>query len=328
MEVFCPRCENSVPEITSQLIDSGVCPTCSGQVYLGRFEGVPQVEGFVAVLFEPGCNVGVPLDLYGELGVLGDDEQTLPNMSVAAVALARSQREQDGLDEASFEELETTGVVTLKELLGEETDAAALSQLQETADEINEPEVKDVARVEEESLPELPAIETSTPDSAENTSVELLEPKSTIERTDSDLPPSKGPLIGGLIIALGLGAIAGALAHFRTELALTVVERNITTEEKGTLAGEYSTNEKAWFAYEAGYAAFEKEKFEEAVTHFAAAIQLNSELAPAHRGLGSSLTQLKKFYRARRAYRVYGDKEEDVALAKEVKLLLKSSKSK
>ena len=86
MEVFCPRCDNSVPEITSKLIDSGICPTCSGQVYLGRFEGVSQVEGFVAVLFEPGCNVGVPLDLYGELGFLGDDEQTLPNMSVVAVA--------------------------------------------------------------------------------------------------------------------------------------------------------------------------------------------------------------------------------------------------
>jgi tetratricopeptide (TPR) repeat protein len=282
----------------------------------------------MAVLFEPGCNVGVPLDLYGELGVLGDDEQTLPNMSVAAVALARSQREQDGLDGDSFDELETTGVVTLKELLGEKSDATPSAQLQETADEMNESEVKDGEKAEEESLPELPAIETSIPDSAGDASVDLLEPKSSTERTDSDLPPSKGPLIGGLVIALGLGAIAGGLMHYRTELALTVVERNITREEKGTLAGEYSTSEKAWFAYEAGYAAFEKEKFEEAVTHFQAAIQLNFELAPAHRGLASSLTQLKKFYRARKAYRVYGEKEEDAALAKEVKLLLKSSKSR
>ena len=136
-------------------------------------------------------------------------------------------------------------------------------------------------------------------------------------------PTARGRSRGGL---LALGAAAGGLGHYQTELALGVVEGQITQEEKAILAGEYSTEEKAWFAYEAGYVAFDKERFEEAVTHFQAAIEGNSQLAQAHRGLGSSLAQLKKFYRARKAYKTYVQKEADTVLVKEVRLLLKPPK--
>ncbi|MED5464059.1 MAG: hypothetical protein VX699_05365 [Myxococcota bacterium] len=59
MNVFCPRCETTVPEITTTLIESGRCPTCGGQVYLGEVPASSRVGVLCEMMFEPGCNVAV-----------------------------------------------------------------------------------------------------------------------------------------------------------------------------------------------------------------------------------------------------------------------------
>ena len=110
MEVFCPRCDEGITDIKPDLIDSGLCPTCSGQVYLGRFESAPLVKGYLAVLFEPGCNVGVPLELCGELSALGDEEPTSPNIGLAAIPLVHDNSQEPKNDDAVTDELEEKGV--------------------------------------------------------------------------------------------------------------------------------------------------------------------------------------------------------------------------
>jgi hypothetical protein len=59
MKVFCPRCETSIPEITTTLIESGRCPTCGGQAYLGKVPASSRVGVVCEMMFEPGCNVAV-----------------------------------------------------------------------------------------------------------------------------------------------------------------------------------------------------------------------------------------------------------------------------
>jgi hypothetical protein len=61
MEVYCPRCATSLPEVTSEALMSGACPTCTGQLLLARPRPTA-VAGAVAITFDLGSHVGAPFE--------------------------------------------------------------------------------------------------------------------------------------------------------------------------------------------------------------------------------------------------------------------------
>ena len=102
MKVNCPRCDLDILDLTLELIESGTCPTCDGQVYFGHFgERSHSIKG---MLFEPGCNVAIPFEVVNGLPKLDDDEPTL------------TLEDPIGGGDGTVDEFEVTGVMPFEEV--------------------------------------------------------------------------------------------------------------------------------------------------------------------------------------------------------------------
>ena len=99
MKIHCPRCPLETEHFSLDLIESGVCPDCGGQVYFGP---VPEGGDFVVgMLFEPGCNVAIPLEVDPPTAGAGEGEGSLSADAPAAM------------------DFETTDVLQLDEVMSE-----------------------------------------------------------------------------------------------------------------------------------------------------------------------------------------------------------------
>ena len=307
MEVFCPRCDTSIPDITSELIDSGICPKCSGQVYLGRGDESPEIEDFLALLFEPGCNVAVPLDASTQWGSLATDEPLFEEASALASEL-------DEVDIGVLEVDATTESGTGGDVL-EQSDALDLNQGDESTSS------------QESDLPELPELDLDSGGATDETKMDLLESQSIGSVGQAELRPSKRGLIVGIVVALIFGGVALVVDYQSPTWVAMIVDLDTTDEAKAILNGDYSGSQRAWFSYQAGHAAFLKGDFPQALSYFEKALELKPTLAVAYRGKGSALVKMEKYDLGRKAYRNYLERETNSNLWGEVKELLERSEN-
>ena len=115
MKIHCPRCPLETEHFSLDLIESGACPDCGGQVYFGP---VPEGGDFVlGMLFEPGCNVAIPLEVDPKTTVAGKGEGAFK------------------VDAPSAMDFETTDVLQLDEVMNQTSEGREAGEADADSDE-------------------------------------------------------------------------------------------------------------------------------------------------------------------------------------------------
>jgi hypothetical protein len=73
MDAYCPRCQDFVSQVDQTVLVQGRCPNCGGQINLGDVSAPQVVNGAIAMTFDAGSRVAVPLHASFEETSLGLD---------------------------------------------------------------------------------------------------------------------------------------------------------------------------------------------------------------------------------------------------------------
>lgn len=93
MDAYCPRCQVEVEAAIESLLKTGMCPTCSGQVFFGLPTTAAHLDGSVAMTFWTTGYVPVPLEsgFVNTWTMLAQDAKQPKQKYVSTPALTKAQ---------------------------------------------------------------------------------------------------------------------------------------------------------------------------------------------------------------------------------------------